>query len=120
MRQIKAYIRRDKIEEVIDAVMDAGVAGFTVTDVCGLGGAARSKKKWSIEYCKKYSSVTKLEIVCQDEEEASLVEIIRSKAYTGHRGDGMIFTVPISVAVRIRTGERGEGALKSVGEVTEE
>jgi len=116
MRQIKAYIRRDKIEDVIDAVMGAGVAGFTVTDVCGLGGAARSKKKWSIEYCKKYSSVTKLEIVCHDKDEASLVEIIRSKAYTGHRGDGMIFTAPISGAVRIRTGETGEEALISTNE----
>jgi len=120
MREIKAYIRRDKIEDVIDAVMAAGVTGFTLTDVCGMGGAATETNKWSIEYCKKYSSVTKLEIVCHDKDEASLVEIIRSKAYTGHRGDGMICTAPISGAVRIRTGERGDDALKSVGEVTEQ
>jgi len=116
MIEIKAYIRRDKIEEVIDAVMATGVTGFTLTDVCGMGAAATEKKKWSIEYCKKYSSVTKLEIVCHDKDEISLVEIIRSKAYTGHRGDGMIFTVPISVAVRIRTGETGEEALRSTNE----
>jgi len=117
MRQIKAYIRRDKIEDVIEAVMATGVAGFTLTDVCGMGAAATDKKKWSIEYCKKYSSVTKLEIVCHDKDSASLVEIIRSKAYTGHRGDGMIFTAPISVAVRIRTGETGDEALRSTEDV---
>ncbi len=116
MREIKAYIRRDKIEDVIDAVMSAGVAGFTLTDVCGMGAAATEKKKWSIEYCKKYSSVTKLEIVCHNKDEASIVEIIRAKAWTGHRGDGMIFSAPISGAVRIRTGEKGDCALKSSDE----
>jgi len=120
MRQIKAFIRRDKIEDVINAVMTAGVAGFTLTDVCGMGAAARSKKQWSIEYCMKYSTVTKLEIVTHDKDADALVEIIRSKAYTGHKGDGMIFTAPISGAVRIRTGESGAGALKSAGEATEE
>lgn len=113
MREIKAYIRRDKIEDVIKAVMKAGVAGLTVTDVCGIGGAATEEKKWSIEYCKKYSSVTKLEIVCHNKDEASIVEIIRAGAWTGHRGDGMIFTAAISGAVRIRTGDSGEAALFS-------
>ncbi|MFQ5428479.1 MAG: P-II family nitrogen regulator [Thermodesulfobacteriota bacterium] len=113
MREIKAYIRRDKIEDVINAVMAAGVTGLTVTDVCGLGGAATEEKQWSIEYCKKYSSVTKLEIVCHNKEEAAIVEVIRARAWTGHRGDGMIFIAPISGAVRIRTGDRGEAALKN-------
>jgi len=120
MREIKAYIRRDKIEDVIDAIMAAGVSGFTVIDVCGLGGASSEQKRWSIEYCKKYSEVTKLEFVCHNKDEAHLVELIREKARTGHRGDGMIFTAPISVAVRIRTGERGDAALKSSEEVIEE
>ncbi len=113
MIEIKAYIRKDKIEEVISNLMDAGVAGFTVTDVCGLGGAAISKKQWSIEYCRKYSTVTKLEIVTHNKDADAIVEIIRAHAYTGHRGDGMIFTSPISGAVRIRTGETGYDALKA-------
>ncbi|MFQ5480354.1 MAG: P-II family nitrogen regulator [Thermodesulfobacteriota bacterium] len=118
MREIKAYIRNDKIEDVISAVMAAGVAGFTVIDVCGLGGAAAEEKQWSIEYCKRYSRVTKLEIVCHNEEEARLIEVIRESAWSGHRGDGMIFTSPISEALRIRTGERGEAALKSTKKIT--
>ncbi len=113
MIEIKAYIRNDKIEAVIDAVMKAGVAGFTVIDVCGLGGAATEDKVWSIEYCKKYSAISKLEIVCHDKDEATLVEVIRESARTGHRGDGMIFTAVISGALRIRTGERGDDALKT-------
>jgi len=112
MIEIKAYIRRDKIEDVITGLMAGGVAGFTVTDVCGLGAASTDKSQWSIEYCKKYTSITKLEIVCHNEDEAHIVEFITEKARTGHRGDGMIFVTPISGAVRIRTGERGDAALK--------
>ncbi len=113
MIEIKAYIRNDKVEGVINAVMKAGVTGFTVIDVCGLGGAATEEKKWSIEYCKKTSSVTKLEIVCHNKDEAAIVEVIRESAWTGHRGDGMIFTAVISGALRIRTGETGDAALRS-------
>jgi len=109
----REVLDNNEIEKIINAVMEAGVAGFTVTDVCGLGGAASSKEQWSIEYCKKYSTVTKLEIVSHDKDAESIVDIIRAEAYTGHRGDGMIFTSPISGAVRIRTGESGEEALKS-------
>jgi len=113
MIEIKAYIRKDKIEDVINSLMEAGVTGFTVTDVCGLGGAASEKKQWSIEYCKKYSTVTKLEIVCHDKDRDAIVKNIGEKARTGHRGDGMIFVTPISGAVRIRTGESGDAALKT-------
>ncbi len=111
MREIKAYIRRDKVEDVIDAVMNAGVAGFTLIDVCGLGAAASEQKLWSIEYCKKYSSVVKLEIVCHNKDVEHITEVIRERAWTGHKGDGMIFVAGIAEAIRIRTGDRGYDAI---------
>ncbi len=112
MREIKAYMRRDKAEEVIDALMEGGVAGFTLIDVCGLGAAASEEKKWSIEYCKKYSSVVKVEIVCHNKDVERITGIIKEHAWTGHSGDGMIFVAPIIEAIRIRTGERGYEAIE--------
>jgi len=107
MREIKAYIRRDKAEDVIDAVMREGVAGFTLIDVCGLGAAASEQKTWSIEFCRNYSSVVKLEIVCHNKDVERITEVIRERAWTGHQGDGMIFVAEIAEAIRIRTGDRG-------------
>ncbi len=120
MREIKAYVRREKVEEVIDAIMAAGVPGLTLIDVCGLGAAAPGEEKWSIEYCKKYSSVVKLEIVCHNKDVDRITGVIRERARTGHRGDGMIFVAPLERAIRIRTGDEGYGAIEPSGEAAGE
>lgn len=112
MKEIKAYIRLDKAEEVIHALEDAGVPGFTAIEVKAIGAAAVPEKtKYSIEYAERVSPIVKLEAVCSDEDLERLVDVIKGKAYTGHKGDGMIFVSDVDYAVKIRTGERGEGAL---------
>jgi len=112
MKAIKAYIRCAKAEEVVHALEDAGVPGFTIISVTGFKGAAvPEKKRWSIEYAEKCATVAKLELVCNDAEVDGFVRIIKEKAYTGHSGDGMIFVTDVVGAVKIRTGVEGEGAL---------
>lgn len=112
MKEIKAYIRLKKAEEVIHALEDAGVPGFTVIEVKAIGKAAvPEKERFSVEYAEKYSTITKVEVVCNDEDADRLVDIIRKQAYTGHSGDGMIFIADVRCAVKIRTGERCEKVL---------
>ncbi|MEE9591598.1 MAG: P-II family nitrogen regulator [Thermodesulfobacteriota bacterium] len=112
MKEIKAYIRLKKVEEVNNALEAAGVLGFTVIEVKALGRAAVPEtEQYSIEFSEKSSTIAKLEVVCNDEDTDRLVDIIRKRAYSGHSGDGMIFVSDISCAVKIRTGERGKGAL---------
>jgi nitrogen regulatory protein P-II 1 len=114
MKEIKAYIRCDKTEDVIYAIEEAGVSGFTVIEVKGIGGAAvPERERFSIEYAKKYCLVTKLEVVCKDEDAVRLVDVIKENAYTGHSGDGMVFVSDVGYAVKIRTGEQGGDALVS-------
>lgn len=112
MKEIKAYIRVIKAEDVIHALEEAGVPGFTAIEVKAIGRAIEPERaKYSIEYAEKISPITKIEVVCKEEDVERLVDIIREKAYTGHKGDGIIFVSDVSYAVKIRTGERGEGAL---------
>ena len=111
MREIKAFIRREKAEDVIDALMGAGVGGFTLTDVCGLGEAAAGEERWSLEFCRRYSSVVKLEIVCHNRDVDRIAGLITDRARTGHRGDGMVVVTPLSRVLRIRTGEEGGAAI---------
>ncbi|MBI5286085.1 MAG: P-II family nitrogen regulator [Deltaproteobacteria bacterium] len=112
MKEIKAYIRVRKAEEVIHALEDAGVPGFTAIEVKAIGRAVEPERvKYSVEYAERVSPITKLEVVCKDEDVKRLVDIIREKAYTGHKGDGIIFVSDITDAVKIRTGEEGERAL---------
>ena len=112
MKEIKAYIRCRKAEEVIGALEENGVQGITLIDVMGVGQLVSSANaKYSIKCIQKYSEISKLEVVCRDEEVHKIVELIRKHAYTGMRGDGIIFVTPVEMAIKIRTGAIGEEAL---------
>ena len=112
MKEIKAYIRLIKAEEVIHALEKADVPGFTAIEVKAIGAAVEPERaKFSIEYAEKISPITKIELVCKDEDVVRLVDIIKETAYTGHKGDGIIFVSGVDYAIKIRTGERGEMAL---------
>lgn len=112
MKEIKAYIRCQKAEEVIAGLEELDVSGITLIDVMGVGQLADPKTaKYSIKCVEKYSEVAKLEVVCRDTDEHKIVETIREKAYTGMKGDGMIFVSPVDTAVKIRTSAKNEQAL---------
>lgn len=114
MKEIKAYVRLEKAEEVIDALEEAGVPGFTVIEVKALGSACVPEdEKFSIDYGEQVSPITKIEVVCNDEDMDRLIDVITDAACTGHKGDGMIFVSEVVEAVKIRTRERGEASLHS-------
>ena len=112
MKEIKAYIRPDMAERVVDGLIDAGLSCMALTHMEGVGLEC-DPEDWriSVDYVRKYSKVVKLEIVCADEEAPEYVEIIRKNGHTGSLGDGMIFVSDVGRAVDIRTGEEAEGAL---------
>jgi nitrogen regulatory protein P-II 1 len=63
------------------------------------------------EYEIKFVPKIKIEIVSTDDKTDMIVDAIMELARTGKIGDGKIFLSPVSDAVRVRTGERGETAL---------
>lgn len=113
MKAVKAFIRCRKAEDVIAALEEADISDITLIDVMGLGQdlVNPEKAKYSIKCVNKYSEVAKVEIVCRDEEVHKVVETIRKTAYTGMKGDGMIYVSPVEMAAKIRTGAFGEEAL---------
>jgi len=112
MKEIKAYIRTQKAEEVIEALAEAGFRDVTLIDVMGCGHLMDPHNcKYSVEFVERYSELAKLELVCQDNDVDRVVSVIRDAAYTGMAGDGKIFATPVEYAMKIRTGERGTEAL---------
>ena len=106
MKEIKAYIRKDKAEIVIQKLEQAGVAGMTILDVNALAEwADKEAFSYSIKYVQKYSTVVKIELICNDVDTDKLVEVISVNGRTGHSGDGWIFVSEIENAVSIKTGE---------------
>lgn len=110
MKAVKAYLRCQKVEEVVSALEAIGLDGMTVIDVMGIGTtlADRHTAKYSIACVEQYSKVAKLEVVCPADMVHQVVKTIREAAYTGMKGDGLIFVSPVEMVVKIRTGAVGE------------
>lgn len=114
MKEIKAYVRAQKVDEVIEALEAAGARDITLIRVDAIGPLAdpdAAKHHLVRLHREKYSAIAKLEIVCTDEEATTVVDVIRQHSRTGASGDGRIFVSPIDRAVNIRTGTEGEQAL---------
>ncbi len=111
MKKIEAIIRRTKFEEVKEALLEAGIEWFSYYDVRGIGKAREGRIYRGVIY--DTSTIERIlisTIVREKNVEKTLEAIVRS-ARTGEIGDGRIFVIPISDAVRIRTGERGDVTL---------
>ncbi len=112
MKLIIAIIKPFKLDEVKEALTAAGVEGMTVTEVKGFG---RQKGHTEIyrgsEYTVDFLPKVKLELAVADEVAAKAVAAIVGAAKTGKIGDGKVFVLPIEDAIRIRTEERGDGAV---------
>ena len=54
---------------------------------------------------------TKLELVVSDDNTRKAIDTIIEAARTGNIGDGKIFVIPASNAIRVRTGEEGDQAI---------
>ena len=112
MKKIEAIIKPFKLEEVKDALAEVGIEGMTVSEVKGFG---RQKGHTEIyrgsEYTVDFLPKIKLEIVVSDEHLDAAVAAIVKAAKTGKIGDGKVFVSHIEEAVRIRTEEKGAGAV---------
>ena len=112
MQKIEAIIRPMRLDQVKQALEDIGVIGMTVTDVRGFGHQRGHTEKYrGNTYVVNLLPKVKLEIVVPDAVADAARDAIESAARTGEIGDGKIFTYEVVRAIRIRTGEEGEGAL---------
>ena len=112
LKKIEAIIKPFKLEEVKEALTEAGIEGMTVTEVKGFG---RQKGHTEIyrgsEYTVDFLPKVKLEIIVGSSLVDKAVAAILKGAKTGKIGDGKIFVLPVDEAIRIRTEDKGEKAI---------
>jgi nitrogen regulatory protein PII len=112
MKLIVAVIKPFKLEEVREALTGIGVQGLMVSEVKGYGRQSGHTEIYrGAEYVVNFVPKIKLELVVPDGSVASVVETLATTAKTGKIGDGKIFVMDVSQAMRVRTGEVGEDAL---------
>jgi nitrogen regulatory protein P-II 1 len=112
MKKVEAVIRREKLNNVRDALENIGVPSMNVIEVSGSGEQKGFKQQWrASEYAVHLIPRIRLETVVGDQNAEAVAREIMKAAWTGSVGDGIIFITPIEEVVRVRTGEKGEDAI---------
>ena len=112
MKKIEAIIRPEKLGEIKTALANAGFIGLTTYEVKGRGRQKGIVLQYRTqEYRVDMIAKTKIELVVDDLDVEKVIEIICESGKTGNVGDGKIFILPVEEVIRVRTGERGKGAM---------
>lgn len=113
MQKIEAIIRPERLDQVKDALTDAGFHGMNIVHVTGRGvqrgivHMGRGGETYTVDMLPK----VKIEVVVKDSDVDRVVKLVCEAAATGNIGDGKIFVIPVADAIRVRTGERGDDAV---------
>ncbi len=114
MKKIEAIIKPFKLDEAKEALGGVGVQGLTVSEVKGFGRQKGHTELYrGAEYVVDFLPKIKLEIIVEDDLAEKVTGALQASCHTGRIGDGKIFVLPVEDAIRIRTGERGEGAVSN-------
>jgi nitrogen regulatory protein P-II 1 len=112
MKKIEAIIKPFKLDEVKEALQEAGIQGLSVIEVKGFGRQKGHTELYrGAEYVVDFLPKVKIELVLSDNMVDAAIEAITSAARTDKIGDGKIFVSHIEQAIRIRTGETGDDAV---------
>lgn len=112
MMLVTAIIQPHRMDEVRNALEGVGVKGMTVSEASGYGRQkGHSEVYRGAEYTIDLIPKTRVEVLVEDVGVESVIGAIVSAAQTGEIGDGKVWTIKVENIVRVRTGERGVGAI---------
>lgn len=112
MKKIEAVIRVEKLDDVREAIEKLGYPGMMITHIEGHGRQKGLVEQFrGREYKVELLPKIKIEIIAKNGDVEKIVSAVASASRTGEIGDGKIFVYPVEDALRIRTGEKGEGAI---------
>ena len=112
MKLITAIIKPFKLEDVKEALTAFGITGMTVSEASGFGRQGGHTEVYrGAEYPIDLIQKIRLEILAENKDVDSVIDIIVKTASTGSIGDGKVWTTSVDQVVRVRTGEKGEAAI---------
>ena len=109
---VTGIIQPHRLDDVKAALEAAGVRGMTVSEASGYGRQrGHSEIYRGAEYNVDFVPKIRLEVLVEESDAASAVDVIVTTSRTGRIGDGKVWVSPVEDVVRVRTGERGVDAL---------
>ena len=112
MKLVTAIIKPHALDDVKTALESYGITGMTISEASGYGRQrGHSEVYRGAEYTVDFVPKIRLEVLVEDLDARSVVDVIMSAASSGRIGDGKIWTVPVEDVARVRTGEHGSDAI---------
>lgn len=104
MKEIKAFVKPFKVNDIVHQLIDAGFPNITISMAEGTGNFQGEDPGISTHFSISDSPIAKLELVCKDLDEAKIVAIISEHGKTGNSGDGLIYVSNVEQVYRVKTG----------------
>ncbi len=112
MKLVTAVIKPHQLDEVKEALEAYGIQGMTISEAQGYGRQrGHSEVYRGAEYTVDFVPKSRVEILVDDMDASSVVDVILKSAQTGRIGDGKVWVMPVEDVARVRTGERGVEAI---------
>jgi nitrogen regulatory protein P-II 1 len=112
MKLVTAIIKPFKLDDVKDALSDAGISGMTVSEVRGFGRQRGHTEVYrGAEYKVDFVPKVRVEVLADDNDAQRVAETIVNAARTDQIGDGKVWVAPLDSIIRVRTGEMGDDAI---------
>jgi nitrogen regulatory protein PII len=112
MKLVIAVVKPHVLDDVTEALREAGVPGVTSVEAQGFGRQRGHTELYrGAEYQVDFVPKVQVEVAVDDDRVDEVVDVILKNARTGKIGDGKVFVLPLEQAHRIRTGETGPDAL---------
>ena len=113
MKLITAIIQPSKLDQVHEALSEAGITRITVSRVSGHGRQEGEELFRGARVIPSLLPKVRLDIAVNDDFVKLTCDTIleAARASNGEIGDGKIFITNLEECIRIRTGEKGGGAI---------
>jgi nitrogen regulatory protein P-II 1 len=112
MKLVTAIVKPFKLDDVRAALETFGIKGMTVSEASGFGRQRGHTEVYrGAEYTVDLVPKVRIEVLCEDDDVADVVDVVTKGAQTGKIGDGKVWVTTVETVVRVRTGERDVDAL---------
>ena len=113
LSKVEIITREAKVAELTKEFGKFGITGMTIFDAKGCG-VQLGTQEYEAEQNKAPELLSKqvVMVVLPTSEVDAFIDFVEKQLYTGHIGDGKIFISPVTNAIRVRTGEEGQDAIK--------
>lgn len=104
MKELKAFVRLQRLTDIVNKLRAEGFFCLTVFEGEGTGHYSDNRKEWStLTHPFSHSKIAKIDMVIPDERVDKAMQIIHENGKTGYPGDGIIYVTEVSFPVKAKT-----------------